>query len=342
VWGEKIMIELSRRHLLAGMAVLPLTGGLARAETVGGIQRLDPELDRILDPHTPIEVIATGIQWAEGPVWVPKGGYLLFSDPPANVAYRWKAGEGKTAFLKPSGLAGPIPTGVREAGSNGMVLDGQGRLVMADSGTRAIARVDLATKRKTILADRFGGKRFNSCNDLVIARSGAIYFTDPPYGLAEGDTSPLKEQPHNGVYRWTPDGKVALIDASLTRPNGIGLSPDGRTLYVSNSDEARPVIMAYALGAGGLPSGAPRLFCDQSAGVAAKLPGLPDGMKVARTGHLFASGPGGIHILAPDGRRLGVIATGKAAANCAFGEDGRTLFVTSSDMVVRLRLKIAG
>ena len=337
------MIELSRRQCLAGMVVLPLAGGVARAETVGQIQRLDPELDRVHDVNTPIEVIATGIQWAEGPVWVRSGGYLLFSDPPANIAYRWKQGEGKTVFLKPSGLAGSIPAGVREAGSNGMVLDGQGRLVMADSGTRAIARIDLRTKRKTVLADHYNGKRFNSCNDLVIARSGAIYFTDPPYGLTDGDTSALKEQPHNGVYRWTPDGKVVLIDASLTRPNGIGLSPDERTLYVSNSDEARPEVLAWTLNANGLPvAGGLRLFCDQRAGVAAKLPGLPDGMKVARTGHLFSSGPGGIHILAADGRRLGVINTGKAAANCVFGEDGRTLFVTSSDMVVRLRLKIAG
>ncbi|MBC9032963.1 SMP-30/gluconolactonase/LRE family protein [Sphingomonas sp. JC676] len=335
------MIETTRRTVLAGMAALPFVPVLARAETVGGITRLDPELDTILDVNTPIEVIADGVQWAEGPAWVKEGGYLLFSDPPANTAYRWKEGEGKSVFLKPSGLAGPIPAGVREAGSNGMVMDDKGRLVMADSGTRTIARVDLATKKKTVLAGRYRGKRFNSCNDLVIAKSGAIYFTDPPYGLSEGDTSPLKELKFNGVYRLGTDGKVTLVDPGQTRPNGIGLSPDQKTLYVSVSDDKAPFIHAYPLGEDGLPRGS-RIFADFRDGVAKGLPGLPDGMKVGASGHLFASGPGGIHILAPDGRRLGLISTGKAAANSAFGEDGRTLFITSSDMVVRVRLKISG
>ncbi|WP_404337063.1 SMP-30/gluconolactonase/LRE family protein [Sphingomonas sp. MMS12-HWE2-04] len=333
-------LELSRRACLAGLAALPIATS-ARAEKVGSIQRFDPELDTIVDVDTPIDVIAIGIQWAEGPVWVKQGSYLLFSDPPANTAFRWKEGEGKSVFRKPSGLVGPIPAGVREAGSNGMALDGKGRLVIADSGTRAITRVDLATGKRTILADRYKGKRFNSCNDVVIARSGAIYFTDPPYGLTEGDNSPLKELPYNGVYRLDTDGKVTLLDSSLSRPNGIGLSPDERTMYVSMSDEARPQILAYPLGADGLPGGA-RVLRDFSSELAAKLPGLPDGMKVGASGHLFASGPGGIHILAPDGRKLGTIVTGEAAANCVFGEDGKTLFVTSSDMVVRLRLKISG
>lgn len=336
------MIETNRRALLAGMAALPFAPALARAETVGGITRLDPELDAILDANAPIEVIADSIRWAEGPAWVREGGYLLFSDPPANVAYRWKEGEGKSVFLQPSGLAGPIPKGVREAGSNGMVIDARGRLVMADSGTRAIARVDLATKRKTVLADRYRGKRFNSCNDLVIAKSGAIYFTDPPYGLTEGDASPLKELQFNGVYRLGADGKVALLDPGQTRPNGIGLSPDQKTLYVSVSDEKAPFIHAYPLGKDGLPRGA-RVFADFREGLAKGLPGLPDGMKVGASGHLFASGPGGIHILAPDGRRLGLISTGQAAANSVFGgEDGRTLFITTSDKVVRVRLRISG
>lgn len=335
------MIETTRRTLLAGMAALPFVPALARAETVGGITRLDPELDTILDANAPIEVVADGIRWAEGPVWVKQGGYLLFTDPPANIAYRWKQGEGKSVFLKPSGLAGPVPAAIREPGANGMVVDAKGRLVMADSGTRAIARVDLASKKKMILADRYQGKRFNSCNDLVIAKSGAIYFTDPPYGLAEGDTSPLKELKFNGVYRLGTDGKVTLVDPGQTRPNGVGLSPDQRTLYVAVSDEKAPVILAYTLGEDGLPRGS-RVFADFRDGITKGLPGLPDGMKVGASGHLFASGPGGIHILAPDGRRLGLISTGKAAANSAFGEEGRTLFITSSDKVVRVPLKISG
>jgi gluconolactonase len=337
------MIETTRRSLLAGMAALPFAPGIALGETVGGITRLDPALDVLVDANSPIEVIATGFKWAEGPVWVRKGGYLLFSDVPANIAYRWKAGEGAKPFLAPSGLAGAIPAGIREAGSNGMVVDAQGALLMADSGTRAIARVDLATKKKTIVTGAFEGKTFNSCNDLALGRDGIIYFTDPPYGLTDGDASPLKQLDFNGVYRVNADGSdVSLIDRSLKRPNGIGVSPGLDRLYVSQSDPDAAKIFTCELAVDGSASSELVLFVDFSAEVARKLPGLPDGMKVARSGHLFASGPGGIWVIAPDGRKLGVIGTGKAAANCCFGEDGRTLFITSSDSVVKLRLKASG
>jgi gluconolactonase len=333
-------MHLSRRACLAAAVALPVAAR-AQAPQAPAVQRFDAELDRILDKDAKLEVIASGYRWTEGPVWVRDGGYLLFSDVPANVVHRWQPGKRAEPFLQPSGLSGPIPAAIREAGANGLAIDAQGRLVMADSGTRAIARVDLKTKRKTILADRYAGKRFNSCNDVVIARSGAIYFTDPPYGLAEGDTSPLKEMKANGVYRLATDGRVTQLDGSLTRPNGIGLSPDERTLYVAQSDEKRPVLLAYPLDARGVVS-PPRVLVDFGKDVAAGLPGLPDGMEVAASGHIFASGPGGIHVLAPDGRRLGLISTGKAAANCNFGEDGRTLFITSSDSVVRVRMKLSG
>lgn len=333
--------SITRRTCLAGMAALPIATA-ARGATMGSIRRIDPGLDSVLDADAPIEVLATGFKWSEGPVWVKDGGYLLFSDVPANICHRWKAGEGAKPFLAPSGLVGPVPETIREPGSNGLTLDADGRLVMADSGSRAIARVDLATKKKTIVVDRYQGKRFNSCNDLIYARNGALYFTDPPYGLRGGDESPIKELAHNGVYRLAPDGGLALIDASLSRPNGIGLSPDEKTLYVAMSDEKRPHVLAYALGADGLTQGAPRLFSDMSREFAEKLPGLPDGLKVGATGHVFATGPGGVHVISPEGRRLGIIMPGKATANCAFGEDGKTLFMTAHDTLTRIRLKISG
>jgi gluconolactonase len=337
------MIETTRRGLLAGMAALPFMPRVALGQEVGRITRLDPALDALIEPYSPIEVIASGFKWAEGPVWVKKGGYLLFSDVPANVAYRWKARDGARPFLSPSGLAGTIPAGIREAGSNGMVVDAKGALLMADSGTRAIARVDLATKRKTIVVGEYEGKKFNSCNDLAIGRGGMIYFTDPPYGLADGDASPLKQLDFNGVYRVNADGSdVSLIDRSLKRPNGIGVSPGMDRLYVSQSDPDAAKIFTCELAADGSASTELVPFVDFSAEVAKKLPGLPDGMKVAKSGHLFASGPGGIWVISPEGKKLGVIGTGKAAANCCFGEDGKTLFITSSDMVVKLRLKASG
>jgi gluconolactonase len=354
-----IDFRVSRRAVLAGMAAVPFLPGIARAgEAVGKITRFDPALDALVDVNSPIEVLATGYKWAEGPVWVQmarvsstpnsdgqygivESSYLLFSDVPSNVVWKWSEKEGATKFLDPSGLAGPIPAGVREAGANGLAMS-KGKLIMADSGTRCIASVDLETKKKTILADRYDGKRFSSCNDVAIHKNGTIYFTDPPYGFSEGDASPLKEIPFNGVYRRTPDGEVHLVENALTRPNGVALSPDQQTLYVTVSDPAGPHLLAYPLDVEGGASDTPKLLCDFSAEVAQKLPGLPDGLKVAKDGTIFTSGPGGIYVLSPEGKKLGLIATGKATANCAFGEDGKTLFLTSSDMIAKVKLKIGG
>ena len=241
---------ISRRTILGTFAAAPLAAcARTTMETayppVGAIERLDPRLDAVVEASTPIEVLATGYSWAEGPTWVPSGGYLLFSDPPNNVVHRWTPGVGAAPFLSPSGLVGPIPTGVREAGANGLRIDDRGQLVFADSGTRVIARMDLATREKTVLAATYQGKRFNSPNDLVLSRTGAVYFSDPPYGLSEADASPLREVPVNGLYRIAPNGDVALLDGSHKRPNGVALSPDERTLYLALSDEAQPQVLAY-------------------------------------------------------------------------------------------------
>ncbi|WP_086011227.1 SMP-30/gluconolactonase/LRE family protein [Sphingomonas sp. PAMC 26605] len=312
----------------------------AALATAPAIRRLSPKLDRIIAPDAVIETIATGIRWAEGPVWVAGTG-LLFSDPPANLMRRWTRAGGTRAFLSPSGAAGTDPKLVREAGSNGLALGHDGALLIANSGGRSIDRFDLATKRRRVLVDRYRGKRFNSPNDLHVARSGALYFTDPPYGLADGDTSPIKEQPHNGVYRWTPGGEAVLLDGTLTRPNGIALSPDERRLYVSVSDEVAPVIRVYDLDARGLPTGS-RIWLDAKPLQAGGAPGLPDGMKIARDGTMVCSVPGGMMFLTPEAEPLGLIANGGPIANCAFGEGGKTLFLTASDRVLRVPLRIAG
>jgi gluconolactonase len=336
----------SRRNLLgaaAGAGVAVAAAPLLRAapEVTPHIVRRSPGLDRILDPAQPVETLVTGIRWAEGPVWVHNGSFLLFSDPPANIMRSWSRKDGVRIFLDPSGLPNPDPKQIREAGSNGLSLDANGRLIIADSGRRALERYDFASKRRTTLADRFGGKRFNSINDVHVARSGAIYFTDPPYGLAQGNASPLKEAPVNGVYRWNPDGRVDLIDGTLTFPNGIALSPDERLLFVSVSDEKAPRVVVYDLDDQGMPTHS-RVWLDASVMMGPGRAGLPDGMKIASDGTHFQSVPGGMGVFTPDGELLGMIETGAAIANCAFGEDGRTLFLTANDRVLALRLRIDG
>ncbi|WP_019831935.1 SMP-30/gluconolactonase/LRE family protein [Sphingomonas sp. PR090111-T3T-6A] len=329
--------SLDRRAFLASGAALLAAPALAQA-VAPSIRRVSPKLDRIIAPDAKVEVIATNIKWAEGPVWVRQGGYLLFSDPPANIMRKWSRKGGVSVFMEPSGLPNPDPKIVREAGSNGMAMDHQGRLLIANSGGRSLDRYDLATRKRTVLVDRYKGKRFNSPNDMHVAKSGAIYFTDPPYGLLNGDDSPAKELPHNGVYRWTEGGEAVLLDGSLTRPNGIAMSPDEKRLYVSVSDEKARRIMVYDLDARGMPTGS-RVFLDASAMPG---PGNPDGMKVAADGTLFCSSPGGMWVLTPEGERLGVIEDGMPIANCAFGDDGSTLYMASSDRILRLPLKLNG
>lgn len=320
--------------MLAGGLALA-AGGVRAAEPVATIHRLSPALDRILAPDVPVETIATGVRWAEGPVWLPRERALLFSDPPANIVRRWSRRDGVSVFLSPSGAPDPDPELIREPGANGLALDGAGGLLIADSGDRALHRLDLKTRKRTVLLDRYRGKRFNSPNDMHVARDGAIWFTDPPYGLARGDDSPLKELKHNGVYRWLPGGEPLLVDGALTRPNGIALSPDERRLFVAVSDEAAPRIMAYDLDRTGQVRDR-RVFLDFAGRPG---PGLPDGMKVAPDGAIFATAPGGLHILTPEGEPLGLISTGAPIANCAFGEDGRALFLAADDRVLRVPLR---
>jgi gluconolactonase len=330
--------------MLAGVAIT-VAGGCVSTNpgttfpTVGQIHRVHAGLDALIAPDAPIERLAGDFRWSEGPVWIPDGRYLLLSDVPANTMYRWSEKEGLSVFLNPSG--GAAKDGFREAGSNGLIRGEGNSILLADHGNRALARLDLASREKTFLATRFQGKRFNSPNDLVRASDGSIYFTDPPYGLEGMDKSPLKELAHNGVYRLMPSGEVLLVDDGLTFPNGIVLSPDERTLYVAVSDPAAPRIYAYPLDDAGR-AGERRMIADFSAEVAAKQPGLPDGMAVDTRGNIWATGPGGVHVLSPDGARLGRIDTGTAIANCAFGEDGRTLFLASNSFLARVRTRVSG
>lgn len=330
-------MTLSRRSLLASGLVLMAMPAVAADATRPRVRRLSAKLDRMILPGTQPEVIATGIRWAEGPLWVPRGGYLLFSDPPANIVRRWTPGRGVSVALDPSGAADTDPSRIREPGANGLALDASGALLIANSGGRSLDRLDLATGRRSVLADRYAGKRFNSPNDLHVARNGSIWFTDPPYGLAQGDASPLREQSVNGVYRRRPDGQVDLIDGTLTRPNGIALSPDERHLYVSVSDEAEPRIMVYDVDPRGVVSNR-RVLLDAKPMAAAGGAGLPDGMKVARDGTLVCSVPGGIMLMTPQAEPLGLIEHGGPIANCAFGEGGRALFLAANDRMLRVAL----
>ena len=308
---------------------------------IGRIHAFDPAFNAIVPPDARIEKIADGFTWSEGPTWIRDGGYLLFTDVPENTLYRWSEHDGLSVFLKPSGYAGPELDTLREPGANGLHAEPGGSVLLADSGSRLVARFDPASKRRTALAAHFEGHRFNSPNDVVRRNDGVIFFTDPPYGLKGINESPVKEMRFNGVFRLDPDGSVHLVDDGLSFPNGVELSPDGRTLYVSNSDPTRPVWMAYSLDARGAVI-EKRVFADASDLVAQNLPGLPDGMTITADGTLFATGPGGVLVLAPDGRRLGRIETGSKVANCAFGDDGRTLYMTSHAFLARVRVNAVG
>ena len=270
------------------------------------------------------EKLADGFQFIEGPVWMPDG-YLIFSDIPNNVLLKWDPGTKKVSdFRRPSG------------NTNGSTLDLQGRLICCEHSGRRVSRREQDGTYSTIV-DRYEGKRLNSPNDIVFHSDGSMYFTDPPYGLAGQDKDPAKELPFNGVYRFK-DGRLTLLTRELTRPNGLAFSPDQKTLYVANSDPERKIWMAYPVKEDGT-LGTGKVFADVTE---SKEDGLPDGMKVDRKGNLYCTGPGGVWVFDPSGKHLGTIRPAEVPANCGWGDDGKTLYMTARGGLYRIRLKHEG
>jgi gluconolactonase len=335
-------------------AILSVLGGLALAclalptlahsipanldEQVGTVERKDPRFDQLIPKDARILKVAEGFQWSEGPVWLPDQKCLVFSDIPNNVINKYTPGKGVTPFLKQSGYTGPKPRG-GEPGSNGLVVDPQGRLTLCEHGDRRVTRIE-KDGTKTVLADKFEGKRFNSPNDLIFKSNGDLYFTDPPYGLEKNWDDPARELDFCGVYRISKDGKLTLLTKEMSRPNGIAFSLDEKTLFVANSDPKQAVWMAFDVKDDGT-LGKSRVFFDVTP-LVGKKKGLPDGMKIDVHGHLFATGPGGVFVFTPDGAHLGNIDPGVATANCAFGEDGSVLYLAADHWLCKIQTSTKG
>ena len=333
--------------LTAGIVVL-LSGVWLCAQDAGQIVKLDPALDAIVPPGVRVEKVADGFGFLEGPVWVHSTslGYLLFSDIPANVIDKWSPGGEASVFLEKSGFTGSdrsnvgstINNGRSEVtliGSNGITLDKQGQVTFCQHGDRAVARLEKNGKR-TVLADKYEGKRLNSPNDLVYKSDGSLYFTDPPFGLPKLDQDPQKQLSFDGVYRWSK-GKLQLLTKDLKGPNGIAFSPDERYLYVDDSF-AKTYWRFEVQPDGSIANG--KLFFDMSS---SKDEGVPDGMKLDQKGNIYGVGPGGVWILSPEGKHLGTIKAAEAPANLAWGDtDGKTLYLTARTGLYRVKLNIAG
>ena len=311
----------------AAEATAPDTGA-------GTILRVDPRFDALVPADARIEKLADGFVFTEGPVWDRAGGRLLFSDVRGNGVYQWTEADGTSPVIEP--VFEGDRTGLRSVSSNGLTLDADGRLVLCEHGNRLISRVE-ADGTRTTLVDRYEGNRLNSPNDAAYASDGWLYFTDPGSALEGRDASPLRELDFNGIYRLGPEGELELLYGDQSRPNGIALSPDEATLYVANSDPEQKVWMAYDLGAEGVTN--PRVFFDVNDQTAE---GAADGLKVDDAGNLFATGPGGVWVIAPDGTHLGTIMPDEVPANVAWGDDGSTLYMTARTGLYRIRLTTGG
>jgi gluconolactonase len=296
---------------------------------VGGVVKLRPALDTVVAQNASVEKVADRLLSSEGPVWAPDG-YLLFSDFRANLIYRWSPDDGVSIFRSKSGYAGVDIADHSLPGSNGLAFDRERRLTIAEHGRRQVVRLE-RNGDVTVLADRYEGRRLNSPNDLVYKSDGSLYFTDPPFGLPATHNPGRRELPYSGIFRWV-DGRLVLLNTDLKGPNGLAFSPDERYLYVANWDAENSAIMRYDAAAdGGLVNG--RVFFTLRG----------DGMKVDRNGNLYVAGPGGIWIISAAGEHLGTIRLPQEPNNVAWGnDDRRTLYMTASSSVYRIRLEISG
>ena len=300
----------------------------------GSILRVDPSVDALIPTDARIEKLADGFVFIEGPVWLRGESRLLFSDVRGNTIYQWTEADGASPFIDP--VFEGDATGKRSISSNGLTLDADGRLVICEHGNRRISRVEPDGSR-SVVVEQYDGSQLNSPNDAVYGSDGSLYFTDPPYGLEGLEASPMRELDFNGVYRLRPEGELELLVRDQSRPNGIALSPDETTLYVANSDAEHKVWMAYDLDADGASNA--RVFYDVNDQTA---DGATDGMKVDMAGNIFATGPGGVWIFAPDGTHLGTILMPEVTANVGWGDDGRTLYLTASTGLYRIELTTQG
>ncbi len=307
-------------------------------QTTGTLERIDPRLDELIEPDARIEILAEGMEWSEGPVWVEEKNMLLFSDVPTNTIYQWTEEGGREVYLQPSGNTGD-QSGTAGKGSNGLLINQDGQLIICQHGDRRMAIMNASMEKPKAdfisLADRYQEKRFNSPNDAAYRSNGDLYFTDPPYGLDQLDADPMKEQAFNGVYRLKSNGEIDLLIDSLTRPNGIALLNDS-TLLVANSDKQKARWYAYTFQGDSITTG--KIFYEATSETATA-PGLPDGLKVSKQGIVFATGPGGIWIFDQSAKILGKITLPMPAANCAFESDEKTLYITADNYLLRLKLR---
>ncbi|MFS4454966.1 SMP-30/gluconolactonase/LRE family protein [Maribacter sp. 2304DJ31-5] len=305
------------------------------------IEILDKEAQGIINQNTKIEILGEGFDWTEGPLWIEEGHYLLFSDIPKNKIYKIDTKGNTSEYLSPSGYTGEMSRG-GESGSNGLLLNKKGQLVLLQHGDRRVALMesplDIPAPRFKTLIDNYMGDRFNSPNDGVYDFNGNLYFTDPPYGLPKQVKDPSKELDFQGVYCLKNDGEILLLD-SLTRPNGITLSPDQTQLYVAVSDNQHAVWYQYDIVVPGKVANK-RVFHDATKLVGkAGYRGLPDGMKMHSKGYLFATGPGGVWIFNKNAKPIARIRTGQATSNCAFSQDEKQLFMTADDYILKIALE---
>jgi gluconolactonase len=306
----------------------------------GSVIRLHPEMDQIIPQGALPEIVAEGFDWSEGPLWLPDQKILIFSDIPKNSIYQWSESGGLKLYLKPAGYTGSIPRG-GESGSNGLLLNPDGQLVLCQHGDRRMALMDAPLDQPApnyvTLADNWSGKKFNSPNDAVYNKKGDLYFTDPAYGLEQRYQDPSREMDFTGVFRLSSGGSVSLLTDKLGAPNGIGFSPDEKILYVANSGGGENSFwMAYEMNDMGEVTGE-RLFYDASI-ASDTLVGAPDGLEVRDDGTIFATGPGGVWVFNSSGTPLGIVKTGQPTSNCTVDSDQLYLYMTANMYLMRISL----
>lgn len=330
-----------RQFFLVGFLVLIGVQSFSQKyPTTGNLFVLSPKLEDIIDPNARPEILAEGFDWVEGPLWIPDQKKLIFSDIPRNMIFEWTEANGVKPYLQPSGYTGKSQRS-GEPGSNALLLNAEGELIICQHGDRRVAKMkaslDQPSPHFETIAGSYRDKKLNSPNDAAYSKTGELFFTDPPYGLVKNMDDPAKELAFQGVFKVMASGEIELFSDELSRPNGLAFSPDGKKLYVANSDPQRAIWMEYNVSEKKLPAHG-KVFFDATSFTKTEA-GLPDGLKVHPLGIIFATGPGGIFVFSPKGEVMGKIVTGQLTSNCAFNDDYSVLYITADDYLMRIRLK---